>query len=276
MTSRTNIMVFFLILLIIFIILPVLAMRGRRSHPGMDALRGWSYAHRGLHDEALPENSMGAFRAALEQGYGIELDVHLLKDGSLAVIHDSDLKRVTGQEGCVEDLTAAELENYHLCGTEETIPLFSQVLELYQGKAPLIVEVKVHDDNFAAVTEATCKLLEQYDGAYCLESFDPRSVLWLKQHRPELIRGQLTENYFLSRPSYPRPLWFIMRHQLANFLTRPDFVAYRFQDRNSTISNQLVRKLWGVQGVAWTLRTRDEYDTAVAEGWLPIFENFIP
>lgn len=268
-------MIVFLVILMILLALPVLAMAGRRNHPGLSALRGWNYAHRGLHNDILPENSMGAFRAALEQGYGIELDVHLLKDGNLAVIHDSDLKRVTGQEGCVEDLTAEELGNYRLCGTEETIPLFRDVLELFNGKAPMIVEVKVHDNNYAAVTEATCKLLERYDGSYCLESFDPRSIRWLRDQKPELIRGQLTENYAVSKPGVPPVLGFVMRHQLINFLTRPDFVAYRFQDRK-TLSNVIVRKLWGVQGVTWTLRTREEYDAAVQEGWIPIFENFQP
>ena len=105
--------------------------RGRKGHPGLENLRGWNYAHRGLHNENRPENSMAAFRAALEHGYGIELDVHLLKDGNLAVIHDSDLKRTTGAEGKIEDLTTQQLSLYHLEGTDQTIPTFREVLDLY-------------------------------------------------------------------------------------------------------------------------------------------------
>ena len=144
----------------VLIALYVLFLRGRSNHPGMAALRGWAYAHRGLHGNGLPENSMGAFRAALEGGYGIELDLHLLKDGNLAVIHDSLLKRTTGAQGRIEDLTTEDLENYRLEGTEETIPTFREVLDLYAGKAPLIVELKPVGDNHAQLAEAACAMLE--------------------------------------------------------------------------------------------------------------------
>ena len=248
---------------------------GRRKHPGMQQLRGWKYAHRGLHNSERPENSMAAFRAALEQGYGIELDVHLLKDGTLAVIHDSSLERTTGQTGTVEGLTAADLDKYFLDGTAETIPTLPQVLALFAGKAPLIIELKVAQGNHAALATAVCDLLETYDGAYCIESFDPRCVYWLKRHRPQVIRGQLTQNYLQEKAPFPWILRFMATAQMFHFLTRPDFVACRFRDRKNP-GVFLARKLWGVQGVAWTLRTKEDFDTAVQEGWLPIFENFIP
>ena len=117
----------------------VLSVRGRVGHPGLEKFRGWNYAHRGLHDENIPENSMAAFRAAVEHGFGAELDVHLLADGGLAVIHDSRLLRTTGREGRVEDLTRDQLKEYKLQGTEETIPDFTDVLKVFEGKAPLIV-----------------------------------------------------------------------------------------------------------------------------------------
>ena len=91
-----------------------LLVRGRKGHPGLEAIRGWAYAHRGLHGEGRPENSMAAFRAALENGYGIELDVHLLADGNLAVIHDASLKRTTGQDALIEDLTTEDLKTCFL------------------------------------------------------------------------------------------------------------------------------------------------------------------
>ena len=253
----------------------VLALRGRTGHPGMDGLRGWNYAHRGLHNAELPENSMSAFRAALEHGYGIELDIHLMKDGNLAVIHDSSLKRTAGADVKIEDLTIGELEQYRLEGTEERIPLFREVLELYDGKAPLIIELKAEGNNHAALCQAVCDLLDGYNGPYCIESFDPRCVIWLRNNRPDLIRGQLSEDYSKSNSKLPGVLQFLLSFQIENFLAEPDFVAYRCSDRNH-ISNFLVRKLWGVQGVTWTIRTQEEYDAAVAEGWIPIFENFEP
>lgn len=251
------------------------SLRGRSKHPNLHQLKGWNYAHRGLHGNGVPENSMEAFRLALEHGYGIELDIHLLADGELAVFHDSDLKRITGREGILEDLTADQLQNYPLGGTDQTIPLFRDVLALYAGKAPLIIELKVHNSNHAALTEAACKLLEGYDGAWCMESFDPRCLLWLKKHRPQIIRGQLSENY-LKNPGLKVPFYLklLMSKNMGNFLTKPDFIAYRFADRKSTVSNRICMKR--MMGVSWTLRSQAEYDTAVSEGWIPIFEGFLP
>lgn len=257
-------------------VLYVLSTLCRKGHKGLEALRGWSYAHRGLHGNGIPENSMAAFRAALEGGYGIELDVHLLKDGSLAVFHDGTLDRTTGKSGRVEDLTASDLPNYPLEGTDELIPLFSQVLELFDGKAPMIVELKPVGGNHAALTKAVCDLLDSYHGVYCLESFDPRCIYWLKKHRPDLIRGQLTENFVANQKSpLPMVLKLILTHQLENFIIRPDFVAYKFADRK-TLSMFLARKLWGAQGVTWTLKTPAEHEAAVSEGYLPIFEGYRP
>lgn len=272
-------MVTVLIILAVLVLLAalyVLSTRCRKGHPGLAALQGWSYAHRGLHGNGIPENSMAAFRAALDGGYGIELDIHLMKDGKLAVFHDNTLNRTTGKDGKLEDLTAEDLADYPLEGTEERIPLFSQVLELYDGKAPLIVELKPVGGNQAALAKAACDLLDGYKGVYCLECFDPRCIAWLKKNRPELIRGQLTENFAANKKApLPWVLKFILTHQMENFLTCPDFVAYRFEDRK-TFSNTLVRKLWGAQGVTWTLRSQEDHDTAVAEGWLPIFEGYRP
>ena len=263
-------------LLLFLVIVYLFAIRCRSGHAGLKDLQGWSYAHRGLHSEGVPENSMAAFKAALDHGFGVELDIHLLRDGNLAVIHDSLLNRTTGQSGHVEDLTTEQLQNYHLEGTQETIPEFMDVLTLFNGKAPIIVELKPENGNHAALCEAACKMLETYKGIYCVESFDPRCVIWLKQHRPNIIRGFLTENFFKTKNDLPDYLRFSLTHCLTNIACTPDFIAYRYDHRNDSISNLLCRKLWKAQGVSWTIRTKADYDTAVNEGLLPIFENFIP
>ena len=269
-------MIYILISLFALFALYCLSVMGRRNHPGFDDLQGFLYAHRGLHGNGVPENSMLAFRKAKEAGFGIELDIHLMKDGQLAVIHDGALKRTTGKDGFVEDLTAEELVNYKLEGTDESIPLFSQVLELYSGAAPLIVELKCERNNYARLCQAACTLLDRYNGLYCLESFDPRCVRWLRQNRPDLIRGQLTENYFRTPNSkLPGILKAILSCQMMNFLTMPDFVAYRFRDR-SHLSNWFVHKLWRIKGVSWTLRSQEELDIALSNGFIPIFEGFLP
>lgn len=253
----------------------VLSTQGRTGHKGLAELKKWKYAHRGLHDENLPENSMAAFRAALEAGYGIELDIHLIKDGNLAVIHDCDLKRTTGREGKVTDLTTEELKEYRLGGTEQTIPTFREVLDLFDGRAPLIIELK-EDHNAEALVETAVKAMEGYEGPWCMESFHPACIYYLKKKHPEIIRGQLTENYFRSpNCKLPGYLKWALKNQVLNFATMPDFVAYNCRDLN-TFSNRIVRKFWGVQGVTWTLKTKEDYDRAVAEGWIPIFEGFKP
>ena len=264
-----------IVLLLVLAAAYLFAIHGRTGHPGLKDLRGWSYAHRGLHGRGVPENSMAAFRAALDQGFGIEFDLHLLKDGNIAVIHDSLLKRTTGGEGRIEDLSTEELKNYHLEGTEETIPTFRELLDLYAGKAPLIVELKPVGSNHAKLTETVCDMLQDYPGVYCIESFDPRCLLWLKKNRPQIIRGQLSENFFKSDPKMALPLKLLLSLSLTHFLTLPDFTAYKFADRNNP-GTWICRKLYGVQGVTWTLRSKADYDTALSEGWLPIFENFIP
>ena len=256
-------------------LLYVFVLRGRTGHNDFAAIVGWSYAHRGLHGNGVPENSIAAFDKALNAGYGIELDVHLMLDGKLAVIHDSSLKRTTGADVMIEDITANQLDGYCLEGTAEKVPLLSNVLELLQGKAPLIIELKSTKKNYAQLCQAACNLLDTYSGPYCIESFDSRCVAWLRKNRKDIIRGQLAEDFFRSGSKLPFVLKFALKYHLFNFITRPDFVAYRFEDRKN-LSNFLCRKLWGVKGFSWTIRTIEDYKTAVSEGLMPIFENFRP
>lgn len=268
-------MIVALVILLLLAAAYVFMLRGRTGHPGLAALRGFSYAHRGLHSPGVPENSLAAFRAAVANGYGSELDVHLMADGTLAVIHDASLKRTAGADVQIEKLTRQDLACYFLEGTAETIPTLQEVLQVYGGKAPLIVELKPVGGNIDALCRAVCDTLAGYDGVYCLESFDPRCVAWLKKHRPELIRGQLSENFLKTGKHMSWILRFLMTFQLPNLLSTPDFVAYKYADRKN-ISVFISRKLWKLQGVSWTLKTPEEYETAVKEGYIPIFENFRP
>ena len=93
------------------------------------------------------------------------------------------------------------------------------------GKVPLIIELKPEDGNHAKLSETACKMLEGYKGVYCIESFDPRCIVWLRKNRPDIIRGQLSENFFRDRTDLSDTLKFLLTHNLANFLSRPDFIA---------------------------------------------------
>ena len=261
--------------LIILALLYLLALRCRTGHPLLRKLRKWKFAHRGLHGNGIPENSMEAFRLALENGYGIELDVHLLADGNLAVIHDASLLRTAGVDRKIEDLATEHLSDYHLEGTDQTIPTFREVLDLFDGKAPMIVELKPENGNHDALAAAACEMLEDYEGLYCIESFDPRCIRWLKKNRPHIVRGQLAHNSLHELGEVPYLFRFIMTNLLSNFWNTPDFIAYRFADRKR-LSVRIARGLWRVQGASWTLRSQEEFDAAAKENWIPIFEGFKP
>lgn len=111
-----------------------------------------------------PENSLPAFRRALERGYGVELDVHLTGDGRLAVIHDKNLKRTAGVDAEVSGLSAAELKAFQLEGTGETIPLLEEVLPMFQGGPPLLVELKADYYDVSELVETAVNTLDPVPG----------------------------------------------------------------------------------------------------------------
>lgn len=253
-------------------------LRARRGSESMRAMRQFRYAHRGLYDKAagIPENSLSAFSRAVAHGFGVELDVHLLRDGTLAVFHDSDVKRMTGREGYLEDLSADELKDYALDGTKETIPQFCDVLALFEDTGlPIIVELKSFRDNYAALTERTMRELDKFRVVYCVESFDPRCVAWVRKHRPEVIRGQLSQNFLKDRGKLSLPMAFATTHLLSNIMVQPDFVAYRFKDRKKW-APRLCRRIYGAQRVYWTIRSKEELSIAESDGAIAIFEHFLP
>ena len=254
-------------------------LRPRRNQPGWDKLAGVKYAHRGLHNgsKGVPENSMAAFQLAVEAGFGAELDVHLMADGNLAVVHDSDLTRVCGKQAIIEELVEEELIEYPLMGTEELIPLFQEVLELFEGKTPLIIELKVAGGNANALTDAVMAMLEDWNGVYCLESFHPGVLLRLKERYPWVLRGQLSQDFLKGGEVHglSLPARFLLTNLLTTAFTGPDFVAYKWQDRRNP-SLRLMRALYGVHEVGWTVRDRQTMEALEAEGVPTIFEGFLP
>ncbi|MBQ4181613.1 MAG: glycerophosphodiester phosphodiesterase [Firmicutes bacterium] len=254
----------------------ILLLTGRRWHPMWPEFQKYRYAHRGLHTEGAPENSIRAFERAAEKGYGAELDVHLMKDGTLAIVHDSDLERVTGKKLIIEELTLEDLEDLRLMGTDQRIPLFDQVLEIFEEKAPLIIELKTYKNNHKELVKAVLAKLDDYRGDFCVESFDYRAVALVRKMRPTICRGQLSQD-FIKNPAQgvgivPR---FLATNLLTNIIAAPDFVAYRFEDRK-IFANTLCCRVWRVHQVSWTIRSMEDLLTAEKEGSIPIFENFEP
>ena len=112
---------------------------GRSRSEQRAPFRGRYFAHRGLfNDDDRPENSLAAFRAAAECGYGAELDVRLTADGIPVISHDSDLSRMTGEEALVEELDFPQLQQLRLNGTAERIPRLTEALDvLCRAKVPV-------------------------------------------------------------------------------------------------------------------------------------------
>ena len=230
------------------------------------------YAHRGLHNDELPENSLGAFKNAVDNRFGIELDIQLSKDNVPMVFHDATLKRVCGIDAKLSEFTAEELGRIKLCGTDYTIPTFEEVLALVDGRVPLLVEFKRGN---ADLVKLACDILDNYNGAFCVESFDPTLLMRIKKYRPKYARGQLVTNMFKADFSKNPILNFCLTFMLFNFLSRPDFIAY---DKNlkGNLSVWLCRSICGVPVFAWTVREKEQYDRCRERSIFTIFEKFVP
>lgn len=232
---------------------------------------GWCYAHRGLYakDQSVPENSMAAFAAAVDAGYGIELDVQFSSDKEVVVFHDDRLNRVTGVQGRVNEYTLEQLQQMRLCKTEHTIPLFRDVLQLIGGRTPLIVELKSGPDN-ELLCHKTLELLQDYPGVFCVESFDPRIVGWFKKNAPQLLRGQLADSY----KGYPKnPLAFPASRCMGNWLSRPQFIAWGPRKKNIVVK---MAEGFGPMKVFWTAKDPEQHEALTQEYDAIIFEHYTP
>ena len=234
------------------------------------------YAHRGFHDEEAPENSMAAFRKAVERGFPTEIDVHLIADGTLVVFHDDYLERMTGEGGAVYEQTLPELKRLRLSGTDETIPTFDEVLDLFEKSGlPLLIELKVDKGNYKALSKAVIQRLARYKGKYVIQSFDPRVLMVFKKLRPDVARGQLSKNFFVKRKGISIAGAVALSNMRLNALARPDFISYKYKDRNNRVLRKEVDRK-GKPEAAWVIKTKNAYNKAVDAGCIPIFEGFDP
>ena len=233
------------------------------------------FAHRGLHDNAsdAPENSMAAFRKAVEAGLGMELDVQVTKDGVPVVFHDFKLERICGAPGKIADSTYEELQAYTLCDSKERIPRFSELLEMVDGQVPLIVEIKAETANVSCCGIID-SLLRAYRGPYCIESFNPMVLWWFRRNHGDVVRGQLSSN-FRREGEYWNILYFAMTHLLFNFLTKPDSIAYNHKFSEEP-GRRICRRLYRHPAAAWTIRSQQDLEALKGEYDVFIFDSFLP
>ncbi len=236
----------------------------------VSGFRGKRYAHRGLHNETVPENSLAAFRRAEEKRIGVELDVQMTKDGQIVVFHDGTLKRMCNADGYLRDYTYDELCKLNLKDTDEKIPLFKDVLTVLNG-VDLICELK-SDNGFKnyELCEKTYELLTDYPGRFCVESFSPYLVRWFKKSHPEIIRGQLSCK--MKENGHGAFVNFLLTNLMFNFLSRPDFIAYDFCDARRNVIFKTVKKVfrplcvgWAPKGDAQIAEASEIFDTLIYE-----------
>ena len=258
-----------ILMLYLFCIMP--RMLGR---PDYTELKRSNFAHRGFHNKDLkrPENSMGAFRTAIELGYGIETDIQLTKDSQVVVFHDFNLNRVCGVDKQVSDLTYQELLQYHLYDSDEKIPLFSEFLKLVDKKVPLLIELKCKDGKDRIAPEAD-KILREYNGIYYIQSFHPLALRWYKKNRPEVIRGQLAECYEVQKEFHKKIAFFLQQHLIFNVLCRPDFISYNWKHRKEWSLN-ICKYVFGAPLAAWTVRHKEDSKKVRKKFDVIIFEKF--
>ena len=239
------------------------------------------FAHRGLHapDTGRAENTLPAFAAAAERGYGIELDVRLSADGVPVVFHDATLDRVTFGRGPVAALPIATLREQRFREGQAGIPALAEALELVGGRVPLLVEVKSPFSRCdpAGYLAPIVGLLVAYRGPVAAMSFDPEIVRTLRHLAPALPRGILGDGVrdMQTWGRLPAVQRFGIRHFLHWPSTRPDFIGYD-ADLLPSAAPTLLRRLAGVAMLAWTVRSAADRARALRHADQVIFEGFLP
>ncbi|MBQ8337927.1 MAG: glycerophosphodiester phosphodiesterase [Oscillospiraceae bacterium] len=252
----------------LFLIFPAI-----RRHPDRKLMENTYIAHRGLHSlkPNTPENSIAAFKAAIEAGIAIETDIHITKDNEVVVFHDDTLKRMCGDEREIEKLTLNEIKKLRLAGTNEQIPTLKEVLDLVDGKVPLLIEFKsISLDTTRRLCPKANELLEDYKGKYFVQSFFPFVLGWYRKNRKDVIRGQLSSGFGKNELLSRRLLGMLV----FNFIARPDFVSYDYQ-----YENKFGRRLCiflGAHSAGWTFRDADTARAFSAIFTTRIFEGFLP
>lgn len=239
--------------------------------------KGRYYAHRGFHGKknVSPENSMAAFKLAIEKGYGIEFDIQLTKDNIPVVFHDYTLKRVCGINKNISDYTYEDLKDIPLYGSKEKIPLLKDVLNLVNGRVPLIVELKGESSD-TSIASIVAPYLDEYKGIYCVESFNPYTLMWYRKNRPNVIRGQLSIRFNSKGKNLKKKIQdFILENLLLNFRTKPDFIAYNYRDQD-VLSFLICRDIYKTFTIAYTIQSNEDLKANMEKFHLFIFDKFTP
>lgn len=231
------------------------------------------FAHRGLHtlDRKVPENSLLSYLKAMDKGYGIELDINVLKDGNVICLHDNNFRRMCNINKNVNEVNYEDIKDYKLYNTNESIPLLKEALKLINGKVPLLIELKPFG-NYKLLCEKFIETMKDYKGIYAIHSFNPFVLKWFKKYYPNIIRGQISEYFKKDKMNFIQK--FVLKHMFFNFITKPDFINYGIHDIPNKMLDKYQRK--GVMVICYAARSQKELDLAKKYYSNAVFEFFIP
>lgn len=214
--------------------------------------------HRGRHNKYIKENTIEAFKGAIEDGIGVELDVRLTKDKKVVVSHDSNLKRVFNLDKVIENSNYDEIKEY--------IPLFEDVLSLINDKIGVMVEVK--STKVGDLEEELYKILKNYKGRYVIVCFNPMTLKYFRKKDPSIIRGQISYSYKDSTMN--GIMRFMLRKMWFNIISKPHFISYCIDDFDYKLLNKYRKKGYFIIG--WTykseeikLKLKEVYDNMIVE-----------
>lgn len=260
-------MVLLLAILLLLALYLFLVMPSLRRHPDRKTLDGLKIAHRGFHNNAIPENSLSAFAEAVARGYAVENDIHITADGEIVVFHDNTLERMCGVPKKIEELTLNEIKQYNLKNTDEKIPTLKECLNLIDGKVPLVIEFKSSTVKCDKLCSKANEILEKYNGIYVIQSFNPAVVAWYKRNNKRIMRGILAsvskKKVFVAK---------LTEKFIFNFGARPDFVSYDINCSGKIAF--VIQKLLGAFPVGWTIKNEKQYEKNKNRVKAYIFENF--
>lgn len=238
-------------------------------------MQSTDYAHRGLHGKDTPENSLAAFSKAKDAGYGITLDVALTADGHIVTIRDDGLKRACGISRGISSLSYSQLTALRIKGSNEHIPLLSEVLELIDGHVPILIEIERSPVQFK-LCKQLCELMDTYVGAFSICSMDPEILRFFKKYRPRYARGQIvTRGKQKNTVAKHRIRRFARVRMLTNVISRPDFIL---TDGNHTnkLAFFLATRVFNAKGFVWNVRSDAQYAICRKKGFYAVFDNIRP
>ena len=227
-------------------------------------------AHRGLHNDTVPENSLLAFELAIERDYAIEIDLQLTKDNKVIVFHDDTLDRMTTESGKLSDKTFDEIKNLTLKNSKEKIPTFEEFLSFVDGRVPVLIEIKDHK-NIGVAEEKITQLLAKYKGQFAIQSFNPFVVKWFKQNT-NFCAGILSCFFCDVKLAWYKKVLLKNLYLLKNI--KSDFVSY---EANAGLGFKKLKKLKGKLPILfWTIKSFEQMQKCKNFCDNIIFENFLP